>query len=181
MPPKALARPGAKPMLAIKEGLADHIGRQSRHATLLKGTPVEFIFMLFGGVIGSAIGALIGGLLLCVALAWAAKSTSTYGRAFVTVFTASILTFAIGLFSNMLLEMIGVSIAIFAGVQLVMALSSFFVQSAVIADRHELAYGRACLVSLAMIGLYILIGLVLFLGIMAIAAATGSFTFTPAY
>lgn len=134
---------------------------------------MELIFAIIAGLIGSAIGSAFTALFLMLALSWVTKASGSFSHAYGTAFLASIVNVALTLFVDMLLETVGASIEVFLVGQLVAVVVGFLIQSGVIADRYELSFGRGCLVSLAMIGVTILVGGVLLLIALALATAAG--------
>jgi len=117
------------------------------------------IAILIGGLIGLIIGGLIGAILLRAAAKWVLKEDIAFGSAFGTVLTFTFINFLIGFLIG-----IATSSARSGEVILIATVLSwilgFFMQSWIISARHNTSFGRACLVSLTMLGIVICIAIV---------------------
>ena len=132
------------------------------------------IWQLIRVLIGAFIGSLIGAIVLRAASKWVAKMDVPFGRAYWTVFNCTIVNFTLGFVLGLVVGYTTGSTEAVNVLSIIMFPIGFFIQSGIISSRLKLSFGKACLVSLTMIGIVLGIALVVGLIIFLIMQATGS-------
>ncbi len=131
------------------------------------------IGQLLGGLLSVFIGSLIGAIVLRAASQWVAKLDVPFGKAYWTVFICSIVNFILGYVLGFVVGSTDSTEAV-AVLQIILLPVGFFIQSGIISSLLEISFGKACLVSITMIGIFLGIALVVGLIIFLIMQATGS-------
>ena len=109
--------------------------------------------LIIGQIIGGAIGSLIGAVLLRAAAHWIIKEDVSYGKAYVTVFFSTLANLVIGFVVGFAMGSSSQSEGTIAFATFLMLPIGFFVQAGIIAFTLMIDFGKACLISLTMIGL----------------------------
>jgi len=122
---------------------------------------MEIIGALIGALIGAAIGSLIGAIILRAAAKWVIKEDIAFGNAYVTVFIAYLINTVIGFIVGFAVGAATQSMEAVNAMTILMLPVGFLIQSGIIASRLKITFGKACLVSLAMIAVVIGIAIVL--------------------
>jgi hypothetical protein len=107
--------------------------------------------MIIGMLMGTLIGSLPGAIILRVAAKWVQKMEVPFGNAYITILLANIVIFMVGL--TVRTGMQSQEAANTTSLSIFMLPVSFLIQSAFVNARIKIPFGRACLVSLAMIGI----------------------------
>ena len=116
--------------------------------------------MLIGMLFGIAVMSLVGAVILRAAAKWVEKLDVPFGNAYVTMLLAAIVNGLLGFV---------IGLAVGAGTQsreavnaasLLMWPIGFCIQSGFVSSRIQIPFGRACLVSLTMMGIGLAIGLI---------------------
>lgn len=111
-------------------------------------------------LLGLLIGSLLGAVVLRIAATVVAKKEVAFGNAYLTVLLASLASIAVGLFADVIFRM-GVAGEAERLTSLLLYPLGFLIQSWMIQWRVAIPFGRACLVSLVMVLIYILLAFVL--------------------
>jgi hypothetical protein len=133
------------------------------------------IGQLSGGLIGAfiqevvifacgfiIIGSLIGAIVLMAATKWVVKCRVPFGEAYWTVFICSIVNFMLAFVLGFVVGSTGSTEAVRV-LQILLLPVGFLIQSGIISWRLDLPFGKACLVSITMIG--IVLGIALVVGV----------------
>lgn len=117
---------------------------------------------IIGAFLGILFWSLIGAVLLRAAFKWVMKGDLGFGEAYGTVFITYLINVVIGFIAGIALAGANVSEHVINALPILFMPIGFLIQSAVIASRHKLPFGKACLVSLAIIGVFL--GLAIIIG-----------------
>lgn len=123
-------------------------------------TGAIIIGQLLGALVGGLIGSLIGAIVLRAASKWVAKLDVPFGMAYWTVYISFIVNFILGFVVG--LDPLDAKEAV-SVLQIILLPVGFFIQSGIISSRLRLSFGKACLVSITMIGIFL--GIVLAAGL----------------
>jgi hypothetical protein len=116
--------------------------------------------MLVIMLVSVAIGSLIGAIALRAAAQWIQKMDVPFGKAFVTCLLASIANAFIGFAVGFLMGTGTQSREAIITANLFMLPFGFFVLSGIVSSQIQIPFGRACIVSLSMIGIILVICLI---------------------
>lgn len=111
------------------------------------------IGLLVGMLIGGCLGALVGAIILRAAAKWVEKTDVPFGSAFVTTLIILVTQLVIGGGIGFVVGSTTHSQDAVNGAALLMWPVGFCIQSGIISARMGIAFGRACLVSLAMLAI----------------------------
>lgn len=134
---------------------------------------VNWRAVLIGAPIGAVIGSLIGAFILRAAAHWALGQDVAYGDAFVAMFLASVVNFALGLGAGFAYGVITGSEEGSGMLSLIMLPIAFCVQSGVISSKLETDFGSACKVTLTMYAIYFAIIIVIGGAVFAVLRSAG--------
>lgn len=129
---------------------------------------------LIGGVVGALVGCPLGAMLLKVASKWVAGLNVPFGKAFWTVFTSFYVNFVLLLILTFAVVGETASMEAVRALHMILVPVGFLIQSGIISSQLEFSFGKACLVSITMIGMFLGIALVVALIIFSLMQATGS-------
>jgi hypothetical protein len=133
----------------------------------------EAIGALIGMLIGATIFSLIGAIMLRAGAQWVIKQDVHFRKAYTTMLLASIVNVSLGYFLGLLIGSATQSADAVNAASLLIYPVGFFIQSGFISYRLRTAFGSACLISLAMIAIGVVITVAvggIILGIMMIAS-----------
>ena len=112
--------------------------------------------------INTMIASFIGALILKVAVKLVQKLRIAYWDAYLTVFLAGIVNIFMGLAAGLSMGRVVLSITVLCVIIPVMLSAQFLIQAGFISLRANIPFGRACLVTLVMVGIILIIAAVLF-------------------
>ena len=128
---------------------------------------MEIIGALFVALIAALILSLIGAIILRAAAKWVIKEDITFGNAYATVFIAYVVNTIIGFVLGFGAVVATHSKEAVDAMSLLMLPVGFLIQSGIIASRLKTPFGKACLISLAMIavaiGIMMAVGVIIFI------------------
>jgi hypothetical protein len=124
--------------------------------------------MIIGQLIGVVIGSLIAAIVLRAAAKWVQKMEVPYGQAYVTVLLANLINVVLGSILGYAVGSATQSMEAVNVASLLMLPVGFLILSGFISSRLQIAFGRACLVSLAMAAIGIGIALIVAIPIVLI-------------
>lgn len=126
--------------------------------------------MLVAMVLAAAVGSLISAIVLRLAVRWVEKREIDYGTAYVTMLIGSLIQVGLGFVVGLVVGGATKSQDAVNVASLVMYPVGFLIQSGIISSRIDLRFGRACLVSLAMMAIGIAIALAVAIPVLLIVA-----------
>jgi hypothetical protein len=116
---------------------------------------------IIGAFLGILFWSLFGAVLLRAAFKWVMKEDVKFGEAYSTVFITYLINVLLGFGIGVGLGSANASENLIKALPILFMPIGFLIQSAVIASRHKLPFGKACLVSLAIIGVFLGLAIVI--------------------
>ncbi len=127
-------------------------------------------FVLLGQIV---VGSLVAAIVFRAAMKWIEKREVPFGQAYMTMLLSGLATGILGFFLGLLVALGTGSHDAVQAAGVLMLPGGFLLQSELISLRHRLSFGRACLVSLGMAAIGILILLVLVLPALLVLSLAG--------
>jgi hypothetical protein len=115
---------------------------------------------LIGAIFGILFWSLIGAMFLRAGFKIVMKEKLEFGSAFGTVFITNIINVVVVFLVSIALGSANVSENIITGLPILFIPAGFLIQSAVISSRHNISFRKACLVSAAIIAVFLGLALI---------------------
>src|SRR5690606_24530301 len=118
-------------------------------------SPIQImeIALIIGGLIGLALGVLFAGVILRIAARWVLKEEIALGDACVTQIINTVVQAVLGFLVGFVVGSVTRSQDAVNIASILMLPVGFLIQSGIIATYLKVAFGKACLISLAMMGI----------------------------
>lgn len=120
------------------------------------GGPIrQFIGEFIGLIIGCFIGSLFGAIILRVTTKWVQKLEVGFGNAYITALQSALTSIVLGTWVGLVVATATRSMETVTVATVLMLPIGFLIQSWIVSVRLKIPFGRGCLVSLAMVAVYI--------------------------